>query len=47
VTAVDGQGIAPAGLAAGADRRIARKSKEIRFLCTGKTGQLIGRLDKK
>jgi hypothetical protein len=43
----DGQGVAPAEVAGSADRQIARKANEIRFPCTKKNGQSIGRQDKK
>ena len=43
----DGQGVAPAEVVGSADRQIARKANEFRFPFTEKTGQSIGRQDKK
>jgi hypothetical protein len=46
-TGIDGQKVAPVEAAGSTRRRSARKANEMRIQCTGKTGQFIGRLDKK
>jgi hypothetical protein len=43
----DGQGVAPAIVTATTDGLFAQIPSENRFPCRGKTGQWIGRLDKK